>query len=256
MIPGLRATMLMLLISTVLVGCASGTSGCSVDRAPFVRFGDVTYFKRFDGLIGYEPLDPALLGREFRRVTFKVTTDDCDYRAQDGHSSILAAGTPLYTIKGYRPEFLLGSIEQGQAYLYEADYVRGAKRGSDVLDVDGKVVAIVLEEGDDNRTELGRIDDAATITSFTRMIAEARVDYEARGSPREVPIIVSMHLSDGLVIERSYFQSSGSMGGILLTAAAQKLIQDGSGRLEPVLLSCPYEDIPLRQKRTSCGPRY
>jgi hypothetical protein len=125
----LRAVVVLAMVWPALAGCFGGSSGCSDSRLPFVRFGDVTYQKKLaiEGELLYKPVDPSLLSNEYRRVAFRAA-GGCLYEPQDGHSS-LEVGTPLYRIQGYRPEFLVGSIEDGQAYLYEASYVRGAKYG-------------------------------------------------------------------------------------------------------------------------------
>jgi hypothetical protein len=46
------------------------------------------------------------------RVGFKVPSD-CDYKLRDGDAAYLQPGTPLYTVKGYRTDFLLATFEEG-----------------------------------------------------------------------------------------------------------------------------------------------
>ena len=57
---------------------------------------------------------------------------------QDGDSTHLNPGTPVYAVMGYSPKFRLGTLEQGRVFLYEADTNPSAKTGQDLLDIRGQ----------------------------------------------------------------------------------------------------------------------
>ena len=58
-------------------------------------------------------------------------------------------------VKGYSPEFRLGTLEDGKPTLYEADTNPFAETGGDLLDIRGKVTAIVILNDDHRMTAAG-----------------------------------------------------------------------------------------------------
>jgi hypothetical protein len=229
--------MLPLIIAVLTVPNMSCTTwGCSPDWAAFVVFDDVMYYPMY--LSGHTPphLDPGSLGPEFRQVSFKMSGSDvgCNYRPTDGHSAELDVGTPLYEVKGYRPEFLLAAIEQDGVVLYQAHYVRSASHGGDLLDIGGKVASIRVMSSssvEEDATELALIDEPGAVTLITDLILDSPVDYEAERGVED-PIVVEFHLVDGLVIRRVYYAGSGVLSsGIVLSQPARDALSGRISRL-------------------------
>ena len=106
--------------SVVLAGClllaacgggsgGSGGSGgpvwSSTDYRDFLRFGGVTYYVADHG-VG-RPLEPGDLGPRFAVVRANAPESDPahTYRMRDGDAAFVPAGSPVFTVKGYRPRF-------------------------------------------------------------------------------------------------------------------------------------------------------
>ena len=137
---------LLTLALVALTACGSplaqpGGPVTIIDYVDTVRVGNVRYLVA-------RPSGPALtaadLGDEVTRVRFQIAGSDKgpDYLIQDGDATMLPVGTPLHTVKGYRPGFRLAAqLAAGGIRLYECDDNLEAKTGADLLDVAGKTTA-------------------------------------------------------------------------------------------------------------------
>ena len=110
----------------------------TISWVPMVQFGGTRYVRE-GGLPahvtreGYRDLAAEDLGPELYRVAFRGSGYVGPFhRYQDGDSTHLNPGTPVYAVKGYSPEFRLGTLEGGGAALYEADTNPSARTGGDL----------------------------------------------------------------------------------------------------------------------------
>src|SRR5713226_9254649 len=107
-----------------LVSCGSSSSGgqsSKIDWVNFVRFGGITYL--VPSIASGRGLKDSDLGPVYATVNFKLdgNVHDPEYRAKDGDAALLDAGTPVYTVKGYKPTFRLAARQNNIIQLYEAD---------------------------------------------------------------------------------------------------------------------------------------
>ncbi|MDP6604766.1 MAG: hypothetical protein QF664_00695, partial [Dehalococcoidia bacterium] len=132
------------------------TSASIIDWVDFIRPDGITYLRAAPP----STVGTADLGPEFGRVLFNVSKNvtDPSYRAKDGDSANLDSGTAVYTVGDYAPSFRLTARRDGRLLLYEADSNPRARRGSDLLDIGGRVEHIATESAVDGR-ELVVIDD-------------------------------------------------------------------------------------------------
>lgn len=97
--------------SVVLAGClllaaCGGASGrpvwSSTDYRDFLRFGGVTYYVADHG-VG-RPVERGDLGPRFAVVRANAPESDPaqTYRMRDGDAAFVPAGSPVFTVKGYR----------------------------------------------------------------------------------------------------------------------------------------------------------
>lgn len=189
---------------------ASGSGGTAIiDWVDFVRFNGISYLAGYPAA-GERSLTGADLGEPFATVRFMLSENvrDPEYRIQDGDAAFLPAGTPVYAVKGYRPEFRLAARRDGRIVLYEADTNPNAKTGADLLDIDGKVRAIAVQSAQDG-SELARIDDPARIVDLVAMILAAPIDQ--RAFPGDARYIVVFQLNDGTSVRRAYFPTTGEL---------------------------------------------
>ena len=152
---------------------------------PLMQFGGIQYVRawHFAGeeiREGERDLTAEDLGPELYRVAFRgAGYAGPNYRIQDGDATFLNPGTQVYAVKGYSPEFRLGTLEDGRPILYEADTNPLAKTGGDLLDIRGKVTAIDILNDDHPMTVAGTIDDKRTIERFVEMVLGSPVNSGA-----------------------------------------------------------------------------
>jgi hypothetical protein len=197
----------LLLIAFTLASTAACSGAVSIDYIDFVRHDGIEYVAAF------APLGRALgaddLGAELFRVRQKLdgSGHGPSYRTQDGDAAFIAAGEPVYGVRGYLPSFRVAARHDGRLVLYEADTNPRATRGADLLDLGDKVRAISLRSQKDGRTELGRIVDRARVDALVALVLSASVDQSAAPSPSTG--FVAFELFDGTVTSRTYAAESG-----------------------------------------------
>ena len=162
---------LLVLAFLTLALTACGIPISHIDWVDFVQFGGIQYIAvdYTGGGVG-RALADADLGPEFAKVEYKhnephVFSHKC---CRDGDAAFLDAGTPLYMVNGYKPEFRLAAHREGRLVLYEAYTNPKAKTGADLLDIGGKVRYIGVNSAQDGVTELAAIGPAAVRRSFTQ----------------------------------------------------------------------------------------
>jgi hypothetical protein len=91
---------------------------------------------------------------------------------RDGDASLVEAGTTVYSIAGYAPDFRLVVKKEQELVIYQASRNPDAKKGIDLLDIGGKVERISIKQVDGG-TELGSISDSRQVlqTSCCRSIS-------------------------------------------------------------------------------------
>ncbi len=194
------------------------TSGHTlIDYVNFVKWGGRTYLQPWQS---GRPLTESDLGA----VQFKVQREISEsghgpgYQPLDGDAAYLRPGTQVYGVRGYSPAFRLAAYQQpGQLVLFEVSDNPRAKAGRDLLDIGGKVGAIVVLSKADERTVLGRIDDPTRVASLVTAILDAPVG--ARPWPRgvELSAFVSFQLLDGTATTQPYVSTVLLLGrGILV----------------------------------------
>ncbi len=195
------------------------TSNTIIDWVNFIRFSGITYLV-MSTQTGRSLIESDL-GSVFATVNFKLegNVHDPNYQSKDGDAAFLDAGTKVYTVKGYNPDTRLAAKGNNTLTLYEADTNPHAKRGSDLLDIGGKVQYIGVVSDQDGVTELSAIKEPEQVQALTLMILNAPVDQNrpVSGNKR---YFVALHLTDGTVITRAYWLDANELArGILLPDA-------------------------------------
>jgi hypothetical protein len=226
------------IIIAVSLGCASSGSGYSDDAparpAPslvnFITFGGIEYLAvRIERTSQLQEDD---LGSEFGRVAFKYDGNvfDYDYKSQygkDGDAALLEVGTPIYAVKGYKPEFLLAARTDGELVLYLSDSHPNAVIGSDVMDLEDKVVYIGVNSSKDGTTELGAIKDQSKVDELVQMVLKSRVDQESSGGPNMDIYFLAFHMKDGITVTKSYGLQTNKMSrGVYLPNEFRAAVED------------------------------
>ena len=201
-------------------GLAAGGGGnlSAIDWINFIRFDGITYLATSHSIDQRNPaLSRDILGPKHDEVRFMVAGNvtDPNYQMKDGDAAFWEKGTPVYEVRGYAPETLLAAVGPERIILFEADTNPNARKGSDLLDIEGKVEAIRLLSREDGKTEVGRLgaEDAQALTAY---ILDAEIDQRATGMS-EMVFIIEFQLRDGIVLQRAYFGGTGELSrGIFL----------------------------------------
>ena len=216
-----------LLVSLLLIltlGCTFPSSTpnvvSTIDWVDFIRFNGITYLA--SNTNSGNQLTQDSLGPQFAAVQFTVSENvsAMNYELKDGDAAFLPTNTPVYIVRGYRPEIRLAVISEGTLVLYEADTNPQAKRGSDLLDLAGKVESVRINSAADGITELTSITDKQQIEELVEMILQAPVDSSQSTVGEQEYLIIVFHLTDGTTVARTYFPDTGELHrGIMLPHA-------------------------------------
>ncbi|HEV8536147.1 MAG TPA: hypothetical protein VGR87_10585 [Candidatus Limnocylindria bacterium] len=147
----------------------------------------------------------------------------------DGDAAFIPSGAPVYAVRGYATTFRLAARHDGHLVLYEADSNPAAKRGADLLDLDGKVKAIGLLDQKYNRVVVSRITEPARIAAIVQEIRNADVDQGFLPSAvrQEPGAIVVLELFDGTATVRGYDLANGVLHrGILVAGKLRQAVRE------------------------------
>jgi hypothetical protein len=200
----------------VLAGClllaacgggAGGTMAGTRDYIDFVRFDGVLYYVA-DHDVG-RPIAPKDLGPQFAVVRANPPRSGPPgaHRTRDGDAAYLPVGSPVFSVRGYRPSFRLAASHQGRLRLYEAETVDGARTGADLLDLAGKVRYLSVNSG---RTELARIKDGPRVAELVGQVLAAPVGPTG-GRAEHRHCFVVFNLTDRTAVRRAFFPGTGEL---------------------------------------------
>ena len=220
----------------------------TISWVPLMQFGGIQYLREWHStgeeiLLGERDLAAEDLGPELYRVAFRGNGYAGPYYLyQDGDATFLNPGTPVYAVKGYSPEFRLGTLEDGRPILYEADTNPFAKTGEDLLDIRGKVTAIDILNDDNEMTILGTMDDEKAVERFVETVLGSPVNQSNRDNdgPR---YFLGIRLVDGTSVVRAFWLETGDLSRGIRTDPVVTL---------SVWWEIPNEHLPVG---TDGGPR-
>lgn len=206
-----RLATLIVIGCLLLGGCdrrCVGPQCTSLDYLDFLRFGGITYYAGDSNLVGRRPRHSDL-GPVFAVVRRNPPTDDLNYQMGDGDAAFVAAGAPVYTVRGYRPAFRLAASHGGRLWLYEAREVPGARTGADVFDLAGKVRYIGVNSGFDGTTELAAIKQRKQIAALVQAVLKApfRPGQVTEGES----CVIAFHLLDRTAVTRGFHLGTGRL---------------------------------------------
>ena len=186
---------------------------------PMMHFSGIHFLRRgwnADGQGGRD-LGVEDLGSELYRIAFRGDGyAGAFHHWQDGDSTYLNPGTPVYAFTGYSSRFRLGTLEWGRVFLYEADTNPSAKTGQDLLDIQGKVTTIDILSKRDGETVLGAIDEGHAVERLVDMILESPVDQGSTDHDRP-RYYLGIRLADGTSVVRPYWLETGELSRGIMT---------------------------------------
>lgn len=208
-----------LLFALLLSACSAFPpfGATHVDYFDLVRWNGIDYMASF-AQVGRAITD-ADLGPEYFRVkqTLATAGRGAYYQVQDGDAAFVPTGNPVFTLRGYAPTFRLAAHHDGRLVLYEAHINPAARTGRDLLDIEGKVVAIALLDQKRATKVLARIAEPPRVEALIRLVLDGRVGGAQppteTSAQRRAPdfVMLAFELKDGTASVRGYDLVSSSM---------------------------------------------
>jgi hypothetical protein len=211
------------------LGLAVGGAGMSIPL-DFVTFDGIDYVRWID-----EPgraLTRADLGAEFATVACSIGEDvrRCSY-GMDAAAAFMPAGTRMYTVRGYAPEFRLAALWRNRIFLYQAWRNPRAKVGGDLFDIAGRVRSVDVRRsgGPGQPVAAGRpasITLSRDVEALVGMILQGPVRRPTPHGPGESQYWLTIWLADGTTLGRAYFADTGEvMGGLAVPSEFRAILE-------------------------------
>jgi hypothetical protein len=181
----------------------------AADYIDFVQVGGITYQAGTRPVAG-RALRDGDLGGQVAVVRCKLAehiVEDPAQRYLDGDAAYLDKGTALYAVKGYRPTFRLAARRDGGLVLFEAAENPRARTWGDLLDLEGKVRWIGIN--DQNNRPLAAIRDRQQVARLVELLL---------GSPTGKPtacaddnVFLALHFDDATATTLPYSLQFGRL---------------------------------------------
>lgn len=174
-----------------------------------------------------EQIPPGLIGEKITEVGYTLSDDACqDYVMRNGDATLVPTGTPIYKMNGYRSSFRV--IADGQ--IFEIDDNPQARTIGDLYDIEGKVLRISRESGNDG-SPMWDFSTADTEAFIADMLSLNYVGFDEiyKNNPPENNIFLRIHLRDGTSMRITYGPKANT-----LTSGAY-----GTERMREIVLKRP-----------------
>jgi hypothetical protein len=174
----------------------------AADYFDFVQVGGITYHAGTRPVSG-RTLRDGDLGARVALVRCKLAehmVEDPGQRYLDGDAAYLDKGTALYAVKGYRPSFRLAARRDGELVLFEAVENPRARTWGDLLDLEGKVGWIGINDG--SNRPLAALRDRRQVARLVELLLGSPI-----GKPTACAddgVFLAFHLDDATVTTLSY----------------------------------------------------
>jgi hypothetical protein len=213
----------------------------------FVRFRGIQY--RADMYTYGRDATHDDLGPEFGRVT--CDTGDLPHPSpqsttskeaaekikrcieQDGGASALPIGTPVYTMRAYRPEYRLAARVGDRWIIFYATENPRAKVGADMLDLEKKVARITLSLDSSararNQWSSKNVESVSQVENITRMMLTAPIMKQpsmTAGASR-FRYWITLWFKDGTAQGLAYFPDTGWLNpGLQMPQEFRRLVEE------------------------------
>jgi hypothetical protein len=193
---------------------------------------------------------PSDLGPEYGRVTCNIVdlyvfapksfeptaeSDEAMKRCleREGGASSMDIGTPVYTMRGYRPDYrLVARVGDRWIIFYSTENPR-ARVGADMLDLEKKVARITLSLDSSararNQWSSKNVENASQVENITRMMLTAPIMKQpsmTAGASR-FRYWITLWFKDGTAQGLAYFPDSGWLNpGIQMPQEFRRLVEE------------------------------
>jgi hypothetical protein len=174
----------------------------ALDYADFVQVGGITYHADTRPVSG-RALREGDLGAQVAVVRCKLAdhmVEDPAKRYLDGDAAYLDKGAALYAVKGYRPTFRLAARRDGELVLFEAAENPRARTWAGLLDLEGKVRWIGVNDG--SNRQLAALRDRQQVARLVDLLLGSPVGKQV-ACPDE-SVFLAFHLDDATATTLGY----------------------------------------------------
>lgn len=157
---------------------------------------------------------------------------------EQDRSGYLPAGTPIYTVSGYRPDFRLAAVLRDRIVLYQVWANPRAKTGQDLFDISGKVSTVQIRREDSRTREAVRaffhpqnrieITAPSEVDALVELVLKSPVGQPGHPDYKDTVFRywITFHLWDGTALGGAYFPSAGRFrGGLVLPPEFRQAIE-------------------------------
>ncbi len=200
------------------------------DYVDALYFGGIEYMASY-----FNTRDTFEVGPEFGRVKYQESGYEVSpgWQCLEGVAAAIEPNTPVYSVKGYSPQFRLAVRSNEGLKLYEMFTRPGAKTGSDLWDIGGKTQYIGINTKEDGKTEITSIKEVAQVDRLVDAVLKAPITVTP-GTTYMLRYFIAFHLKDGTVTQLAYTDA-----GELRSGSGVKLPQEVNKTIEETIKAVP-----------------
>ncbi|WP_144266439.1 hypothetical protein [Paenibacillus curdlanolyticus] len=183
----------------------SDTCMAEIEWMDFLFINGINYLYNQDGS---EEVKDSQLGEQLGEVSFLVSNHACtNYTRMDGDAAFLPIGTPIYALKGYKPEFRVVANYK----VYEVNENAKAATMGDLLDIRDRVVKVSLDSGLDG-SHIGDFSPEASTAFIDQLLPLAHIEYQEiyKNAKPETGIFLRVHLKDQTSIRMVFYPNANA----------------------------------------------
>ncbi|WP_249899469.1 hypothetical protein [Paenibacillus sp. PK3_47] len=199
-----------------------------IEWVDFLMINDIKYYQNFEGTL---PVSADLLGEQVGEISYMLENNACtDHVTRNGDAAFLPVGTPVYAVKGYRQEFRVAAGSK----IYEVNENAKAATMGDLLDIEGKVLKVSLDSGQDG-SHIGDFSAEASAQFIGELLPLQNVGFEGvyKKIQSESGVFLRVHLQDGTSLRMVYYPNGNAFtAGAFGTETLKELIMSERSRIK------------------------
>lgn len=206
----------------------SGHCMAVIDWADILMINDITYVANDSGS-GNIATDQ--LGDQVGEVTYMLNDHACaNHVLQNGDAAFLPAGTAVYALKGYKPEFRVAAGNK----MYQVSRNPHAATMGDLFDIAGNVDKVGLDSGIDG-SPIGDFSAEASVIFTEELLPLAYVGFDEvyQAIKHEAGVFLRVYLTDRTSFRMVYYPEANAFSsGAFGTEALKELIMSERARIK------------------------
>ncbi|RAP78594.1 hypothetical protein DL346_01250 [Paenibacillus montanisoli] len=199
-----------------------------IEWVDFLMNNDIKYYQNYEAT---EALETKQLGGKVGEVAYKLDGNACTGHVSiNGDAAYLPVGTPIYELKGYKPEFRVVADNK----IYEVNHNPNAETIGELMDIEGRVLKIALESGYDG-SHIGDFEEVVSAEFVRELLPLKYVGFEKvyEKTKHESGVFLRVYLQDGTSFRMVYYpQANAFTAGAFGTEKLKELIMEQRKRIK------------------------